>query len=394
MGAPTTGQEGTVKDFKHPLYIASGGDPQYTLHGGYPFVSGQPTQVINSDIEGDVIRVPAGAVQAGGPDGSMAIVQSGGTEYDLFNVESIASGEIHFGFGRRGDFGDDGLASGVEGGITSAQFLYGLGLIRYAELASGSIPHALFMTVNGWHGRQWPAALGGDLTGQIPTPDADGHIVPKMGQWLYLDLTPTQINALAIPDYAKTILKALHLYGGVVGDTGGATIGFQLESSLNFTYNGGADPLVPYAQSQGVFNTLDTDISRTIYYFTLTDAVLTQAWWRAHLKVMDTSGIAPPPPVDTFDPDTTTPFDQGGGFSDADSVPHTNLRLPNDDYRAYVKVAQTVSGKPWQSDWAYNDFSINVPQPAEPTVTVTAENTEGRIRIRVADPGGGDVSTQ
>lgn len=58
--------------------------------------------------------------------------------------------------------------------------------------------------------------------------------------------------------------------------------------------------------------------------------------------------------------------------------------LENGDYRAYVQVAQLVN----TSDWAYEDFTIDVPIPAQPTLLLTGEPDHGRTRIDLAANSG------
>jgi hypothetical protein len=65
-------------------------------------------------------------------------------------------------------------------------------------------------------------------------------------------MTDLQIAALAVPWWKKTILTALAHYGGYVGDTGGAGIGFMLEDSTMYTSMGVSDPLAAFARANGV----------------------------------------------------------------------------------------------------------------------------------------------
>ncbi len=385
VSAATVGQEGSVKDFKHPIYFASGGDPQFTLSGGWdPTWTIAGSQWVNPDIEGDLIRIPAGAVPAGGSDSAMFVVQPDGTEYDLWDAQHTRTGGIQkFGFGTKGVFsgsGDDGLGKMVgsfrRGGITAASFLGGLGVIRYAELASGNIPHALFCAINGWHGKVWPAFLGGGGTGDIGA----GHNAPPIGAWLQYDRTVSAINALAVPDWIKTILKAAQKYGMYIGDNGGSTLALQFESGLDYSAVGVTNPWLQYAQSQGIYSEIDADTGFLTYYFSLDSPQFGPLIdWKNYLKVLDPSAIAPPPP-DDFDPDTATPFDSGSGNGSA-TTDNIHRSMPDDDYRVYVKSAQNVGGTKYESEWAYSAFSVATLRPVVPTITVHADDANGRIRI-------------
>ena len=70
-----------------------------------------------------------------------------------------------------------------------------------------------------------------------------------MGARLQLAMSPVQIDALPVPGWKKTILRAMARYGMFVGDTGGTSWGLQTESSASFTSFGEPDPLVRLAQS-------------------------------------------------------------------------------------------------------------------------------------------------
>jgi hypothetical protein len=397
VSALTVGQEDSVKDFKHPIYFASGGDPQFTLSGGWdPTFTIAGAQWDNPDIAGDVIRIPAGAVPAGGSDSSMFVVQPDGTEYDLWDCQHTRPGGVQkFGFGTKGVFtgsGDDGLGVTVgtnrRGGITAAGFLGGLGVIRYAELASGNIPHAMFAAINGWHGRVWPSMLSGGGTGDIGA----GHNAPPMGAWLQYDRPVSEINALAVPDWIKTILKCLQKYGAYIGDNGGSTLAFQFESGDDYTYNGGTNPWIQYAQAQGIYSEIDADTGFLTYYFGLDTPTLGPIIdWKNYLKVLDPSAIAPPPP-DDFDPDTADPIDSGSG-NGAATTDNIHVNLPDDDYRVYVKTAQNVGGTKYESDWAYSAFTIQTLRPSIPNLAADPNDTEARIEIDVTHGSGGDVNT-
>jgi hypothetical protein len=103
-----------------------------------------------------------------------------------------------------------------------------------------------------------------------------------MGQHLWLDMSPAQINALALPDWQKIILRAMATYGMYVGDDGGAPWALQFESGDNYTSFGVPDPWVAYAKSHGIQGTYDSSIGRTVYNFNLQHAVD----WGNKLKVL------------------------------------------------------------------------------------------------------------
>lgn len=87
-----------------------------------------------------------------------------------------------------------------------------------------------------------------------------------------------------------------------------------------------------------------------------------------------------------FDPATST---QTAGIAGEGASPATSGTvdqvLPDDTYRAYVRVAQVVNGNPHWSDWAYTEFTIDVDLPGTPTFTATADNTNARITLAITD---------
>lgn len=85
----------------------------------------------------------------------------------------------------------------------------------------------------------------------------------------------------------------------------------------------------------------------------------------------DDSGIAQLPTVTSWTPDTP---------------------LAGINYRAYVRVAQTVNGAQHWSDWAYTAFAVDVDVPAVPTLSVTADDAAACIEIDV-EGNTGDETT-
>ncbi len=215
------GRGGTQYDYSHVIYQASATDPVVTLHGSQGW---QP------DVQ---IRVPAGAREAafnystppGGAtiDKSMCVIQADGTEWDMWGVESIASGRIVCGF-----YGKNTTAgTGLSGGITEAKYALGLGVIRVDEMVQGEIKHALFCTTNGWSGRVYPAQPS-SKTGQ-----GSGANRPAMGAHLQLD---PSMSLASYPKWQQIVLRALQTHGAYVGDNGGGDAPFwmQLESETPY----------------------------------------------------------------------------------------------------------------------------------------------------------------
>jgi hypothetical protein len=233
------GYADTIDDFDRPTYWSGPGDPVFRLHC-YEASWGR------CPIEGDEIRVPDAARAAAGADAHLTVVdQDSGWEYDLYKVRSkpAGGGLLEFRWGGRTRIDGDGLGSGA----TAAKFGNLAGIVRAAELASGRIDHALFATVRCDAGRfVYPARGVGTSCASLGLP-VDG--APPMGARLQLAMTPTEIGALPVPAWKKTILRAMATYGMFVGDTGGGSWGIRMESGSTFTSFGVADPLVAFAQA-------------------------------------------------------------------------------------------------------------------------------------------------
>jgi hypothetical protein len=92
------------------------------------------------------------------------------------------------------------------------------------------------------------------------------------------------------------------------------------------------------------------------------------------------------------DPDDDTPYLNSSIVSSSADTYTPTTPLAEDDYRAYVRVAQTVSGELHWSAWDTIDFTIDLPSPAAPDVTVTPQDDDARIRLEL-EANAGDVDT-
>ena len=61
-----------------------------------------------------------------------------------------------------------------------------------------------------------------------------------------------QIDALSLPAWKKTILRAMAEYGMYFGDTGGGGFGLQFESGSTYTSFGDEDAMVTFAAQNAV----------------------------------------------------------------------------------------------------------------------------------------------
>jgi len=231
----------TEDDYGHPIFYARPADPVFRLHC-YEKRWGR------CPIEGHEISVPSSARPAAGGDAHLTVVnQDRGWEYDLYKVRSkpAGGGVLEFRWGGRTRIDGDGLSSGA----TAARFGGLAGIVRAAELAAGRIDHALFLVVRCDAGRAvFPARGVGRSCAALRQATADA---PTMGARFQLAMSAGEIEALPIPAWNKTILRAMATYGMFVGDTGGGSWGIKLESGSTFTSFGYPDPLVAFAQQNG-----------------------------------------------------------------------------------------------------------------------------------------------
>ena len=240
-------------DFSHPVYVAVGGDPTVNL---------TTTNYVNSDLTGYTIKIPSNALWSKGSDGSMGVIQPDGQwQVDFWGIDAantnIANGQITCGFARRVRIDQTGIGTQTpdRGGITAARFAHGLGIVRIDELTSSygggsltTIDHALFVAVNGWNGRVYPGPLQGGTSGQIGDVNA-----PAMGAHLRVKAS-FDVAASGLPLWHKRIMKALQTYGAYIGDNGGSSLNFQLESE---------NPYIAAGVAPTCLNYLDTVTSHT-----------------------------------------------------------------------------------------------------------------------------------
>jgi hypothetical protein len=265
------------EEWSHPSFFAEPRDPLYTIRLTEPWG--------RNPIKGKRIPIPPGARPAGGSDGQMTVVTPEGWEYDFWQAQapSAHGGVFTAAWGGRTRIDGNGLHSGG----TASGFGNLAGMIREPELAAGHIDHALFITlrcasrrspsrfgVKAWISRYvYPASNGGSAC----PPSEWG--APPLGTRFMLAMSESQIRALPVPRWKKTILTALAQYGGYFGDTGGPGFGLMFESSVSYTALGLPDPFVEFARKNGVPS------SDGRYVFDLSSGVE----WAKYLRV-----LAPP----------------------------------------------------------------------------------------------------
>jgi hypothetical protein len=166
-----------------------------------------------------------------------------------------------------------------------------LGAIRAQELDNGIIPHALDLVVPCVKGQVAPAHhKDGDCDVDFPnaSPAFPSANAARMGERFQLNMTDDQILALNAPDWKLAILKALATYGAFVSDTGGGgrTWGFEIESGLSYTTQGQTDPMVTFANRNGLTGT-DPDANGVLEYSIDPG---TGVDWKNNLRVVNAPG--------------------------------------------------------------------------------------------------------
>jgi hypothetical protein len=275
----TGGIADTSSDYDHPIYYSRPSDPAYTVHCR--------KWVSSCTAEGVQVKIPTQARPAGGSDAHMSVIdQDAGWEYDFWQTEprSSSGGTLWIGHGGRTRIGTSdstGLgSSSLPNASTAAHFGLAAGVVRPEELAAGQINHALFMTAKCTNGTYvWPAR-GPGVGRTCASMGLSNENAPALGQHFFLDMTTSEIQALSIPAWKKTVLRAMAEYGMFVGDTGSTYLGYGIvvESGSSYTSFGQADPWMSLAKRFGIPQSSDGK-----YYFDLKDTVS----WGAKLRVAD-----------------------------------------------------------------------------------------------------------
>lgn len=257
----------TSSDYYHPVYYAKDTDPLYLVTGG--------SLVEPYAVAGKLVHLPAGARPAAGSDHHLAVIDDG-YEWGFWNAQVDHAAHVITGAGTLGE----GLVgrkvplsgSGLNASCTAARFPCLAGIIRAQELAAGEINHSLFMTVHCTNGT---GVYPSDITTKPECTDPTD--APPMGARFQLNMSDAQIDALPVPAWKKTILRAMAHYGLYVGDITGSPWGLIFESGSSYTSFGQEDEMVKFAQAAGVPN------SGGVYNFDIWSDVD----WAQYLRVID-----------------------------------------------------------------------------------------------------------
>lgn len=91
-----------------------------------------------------------------------------------------------------------------------------------------------------------------------------------------------------------------------------------------------------------------------------------------------------------FSAATSTATWDSGQVGSVDSGTTVGSGLLSGVHRAYVRVAKTVNGQPFWSDYAYSQFTVSVTPPSVPTLAAAWDSTSGKVTLTVqgASPAG------
>ncbi len=245
QGSPMPGNATSSSDWKHPTVFASNSDPVVELRATEAWGT--------NSLTGRKVHVPA-AVQAAPPPGSsggdahleivLAPVDARvpGEAADLWRATPVASGVLRFAWGGPANI----AGTGIGGAATAVGLDLWGGQIRGIELKERAINHAICATVK--------ANKSGSFV--YPATHTDGRsseaAAPQEGQRFYLAYSDSEIEALPLKPWKKTVLKALAHYGFYDCDSGGSGLGIEFESPIMFTAFGQPNPLAEVGKAEGL----------------------------------------------------------------------------------------------------------------------------------------------
>lgn len=157
-----------------------------------------------------------------------------GVEIDtwLTPQPSGVGGTLDVGYG--GQYTASSGGYGQPGGATASGFALSTGRIRAVDLQLGRIPYALFLITPCENGHVAPAT-GNDVGGVAGCPPLGAHV--------WLDSTSAEIAASGAAPTFQVILRALHEFGGYIGDRcTSCNLSLAFEGGLSATALGNPNP--------------------------------------------------------------------------------------------------------------------------------------------------------
>ena len=333
----------TMAAGSRPVFFASPSDPTMKIVCTNALGVGSCTGVNHVNIAGQTINVPAGAQTENGSDGHLTVVETAtGAEYDFWDT-SISGSTIEAGTGSVVNV-NTGNGLGAEG--DAANFALTAGLLRPSELASGTINHALVVTVpctdaNGATvGYSYPATGGwGEACGDYWNESGSG--APMLGQLLRLNMTDAQIAASGAPVWQQTIMTALAHYGAYIEDTDGSwNSGIDLitQDSTSWTALGLPDQWAGLEQQYGdLGGALSSSVPIPVSQLQVVSACVPEGTCPASVAAAPSAPAAPTaPPVAAPVPPASVAGGSGGAVQST-SLPSTQQKHTNHHAQAKHK---------------------------------------------------------
>lgn len=136
-----------------------------------------------------------------------------------------------------------------------------------------------------------------------------------------------------------------------------------------------AQPTVTVTAPSGTVTT--TSFPSVVWTYTDTDGDPQSAY---QIKIFDSTVYGGA----GFSPDTSTALVDTGVVASTNNGATLETDLADaTTYRAYVRVAQSVSGSNYFSNWAYSQFSIDVDAPAPPSISAFFDDQEGAVVLTI-----------
>jgi len=182
-----------------PYNVADASTPKYTFNFYYP-----------DESDPGPYPIPGNYQREWGSDHHILVMDSSTcTLYEIYDA-SVDSGNWSGGSGATWNLNSNALR---QTGWTSADAA-GLpilpGLVRYDEIASGVINHAIRFTASNTNGYIWPAR-------HLTSDDPDAPQIPPMGARFRLK---NSFNISSYPPEMQVILQAMKTYGIILADNG------------------------------------------------------------------------------------------------------------------------------------------------------------------------------
>lgn len=194
----------------HPDFGATAAIPYSVVTNAQPMV---PIQFTDGESDPGPYPIPSNAQVEAGADGHMVVLNTDACKlYEVYNAHPNGDGSWTGGTGAIFDLTTNALRPDGWTSADAAGLPIFAGLVRYDEVASGQIKHALRLTVPQtndsyvWPGRHYASHL-------------DGEQYPPMGQRFRLKAS---YDISGFDPMMQVILQALKTYGMMLADNGSA----------------------------------------------------------------------------------------------------------------------------------------------------------------------------